>query len=141
MCARRVLILFFCFKQKTAYEMRISDWSSDVCSSDLLYRQQLFGGSQPEPRVGVQVVTELAWPSQFIRTLLCRPTAAELAAFDSQYTIIALPSFRAAPAKHGTPRVTVVPVTFTEKVMLIAGPYYARPMTKSALGIHTTSIP
>src|SRR3546814_4648060 len=27
--------LFFFFKQKTAYEMRISDWSSDVCSSDL----------------------------------------------------------------------------------------------------------
>src|SRR3546814_9257310 len=26
---------FFCFRQKTAYEMRISDWSSDVCSSDL----------------------------------------------------------------------------------------------------------
>src|SRR3546814_8471275 len=29
------VILFFFFKQKTAYEMRISDWSSDVCSSDL----------------------------------------------------------------------------------------------------------
>src|SRR3546814_18720183 len=29
-------IFFFFFKQKTAYEMRISDWSSDVCSSDLL---------------------------------------------------------------------------------------------------------
>src|SRR3546814_20821081 len=29
-------MLFFFFKQKTAYEMRISDWSSDVCSSDLL---------------------------------------------------------------------------------------------------------
>src|SRR3546814_16701090 len=29
-------ILFFFFKQKTAYEMRISDWSSDVCSSDLI---------------------------------------------------------------------------------------------------------
>src|SRR3546814_19458570 len=29
--------MFFLFKQKTAYEMRISDWSSDVCSSDLLY--------------------------------------------------------------------------------------------------------
>src|SRR3546814_8558723 len=28
-------IIFFFFKQKTAYEMRISDWSSDVCSSDL----------------------------------------------------------------------------------------------------------
>src|SRR3546814_9626970 len=30
--------LFFFFKQKTAYEMRISDWSSDVCSSDLMER-------------------------------------------------------------------------------------------------------
>src|SRR3546814_9704120 len=28
-------VIFFFFKQKTAYEMRISDWSSDVCSSDL----------------------------------------------------------------------------------------------------------
>src|SRR3546814_4483348 len=29
------VLVFFFFKQKTAYEMRISDWSSDVCSSDL----------------------------------------------------------------------------------------------------------
>src|SRR3546814_3552434 len=29
-------MIFFFFKQKTAYEMRISDWSSDVCSSDLM---------------------------------------------------------------------------------------------------------
>src|SRR3546814_2063122 len=30
------MFCFFCFKQKTAYEVRISDWSSDVCSSDLV---------------------------------------------------------------------------------------------------------
>src|SRR3546814_8069292 len=40
-CVRSVELLFllffvFFFKQKTAYEMRISDWSSDVCSSDLV---------------------------------------------------------------------------------------------------------
>src|SRR3546814_4769407 len=34
-CAMMYLGVFFFFKQKTAYEMRISDWSSDVCSSDL----------------------------------------------------------------------------------------------------------
>src|SRR3546814_2231534 len=33
-----LLLYFFFFKQKTAYEMRISDWSSDVCSSDLSER-------------------------------------------------------------------------------------------------------
>src|SRR3546814_8993114 len=34
-CLFYVLLYFFFFKQKTAYDMRISDWSSDVCSSDL----------------------------------------------------------------------------------------------------------
>src|SRR3546814_4765946 len=38
MCDKYSLFLFFFFKQKTAYEMRISDWSSDVCSSDLAAR-------------------------------------------------------------------------------------------------------
>src|SRR3546814_3175349 len=37
-----LLGLFFFFKQKTAYDMRISDWSSDVCSSDL-FELRLFG--------------------------------------------------------------------------------------------------
>src|SRR3546814_625629 len=36
MCGYSFFLFFFFFKQKTAYEMRISDWSSDVCSSDLL---------------------------------------------------------------------------------------------------------
>src|SRR3546814_10531770 len=42
-----LLFLFFVFKQKTAYEMRISDWSSDVCSSDLVNRSavQMMGGA------------------------------------------------------------------------------------------------
>src|SRR3546814_5993079 len=34
-CIMFYFVFFFFFKQKTAYEMRISDWSSDVCSSDL----------------------------------------------------------------------------------------------------------
>src|SRR3546814_1117909 len=39
---------FFFFKQKTAYEMRISDWSSDVCSSDLIAMQRL-ALARPDP--------------------------------------------------------------------------------------------
>src|SRR3546814_6664823 len=38
---------FFFFKQKTAYEMRISDWSSDVCSSDLVHLSALVDGKSP----------------------------------------------------------------------------------------------
>src|SRR3546814_3536346 len=39
-----VIVFIFFFKQKTAYEMRISDWSSDVCSSDLQHQaEQQYG--------------------------------------------------------------------------------------------------
>src|SRR3546814_19221642 len=58
---------FFFFKQKTAYEMRISDWSSDVCSSDLLRAARTSGppGRVPppmrtEPEAGLAVPTRLA---------------------------------------------------------------------------------
>src|SRR3546814_14602526 len=43
-----VIMFFFFFKQKTAYEMRISDWSSDVCSSDLIYTLRFLIRIQPE---------------------------------------------------------------------------------------------
>src|SRR3546814_8402438 len=43
------IFVFFFFKQKTAYEMRISDWSSDVCSSDL------FDARLDHPRLGREV--------------------------------------------------------------------------------------
>src|SRR3546814_10057833 len=43
-----VLVFVFYLKQKTAYEMRISDWSSDVCSSDL----PAYAGEQP-PAAGI----------------------------------------------------------------------------------------
>src|SRR3546814_2028199 len=42
------MFVFF-FKQKTAYEMRISDWSSDVCSSDLDRRTARRGGDDDDP--------------------------------------------------------------------------------------------
>src|SRR3546814_18691792 len=42
-----VVVGFFFFKQKTAYEMRISDWSSDVCSSDLRIADLLAGLGLP----------------------------------------------------------------------------------------------
>src|SRR3546814_4468552 len=39
------IVIFFFFKQKTAYEMRISDWSSDVCSSDLEFSASIIAAS------------------------------------------------------------------------------------------------
>src|SRR3546814_10385514 len=46
------MFFFFVFKQKTAYEMRISDWSSDVCSSDLASRADCGRTAQPATTTG-----------------------------------------------------------------------------------------
>src|SRR3546814_15182148 len=46
------MYIFFFFKQKTAYEMRISDWSSDVCSSDLLMADEFCGFTRSPCPIG-----------------------------------------------------------------------------------------
>src|SRR3546814_3074321 len=56
------LFFFFFFKQKTAYELRISDWSSDVCSSDL----QFVKGADTGLALGLPRLRGLANPFQFL---------------------------------------------------------------------------
>src|SRR3546814_14164115 len=102
------------------------DFFAHLASRDRLYRQQLFGGSQPEYRVGVQVLTEYAWHSQFTRILLCRPTADELARFEAEYTIVDLPRFRADPARHGPRPHTRHAGPITPKLPTVCGPPPAR---------------
>src|SRR3546814_2341115 len=78
-----------------------ADFMAALAGGSELFVQDLYGGSQPEHRVCVRVVTELAWHSLFIRTMLIRPEVEELRGFAPDYTVIDLPSFRADPERHG----------------------------------------
>ncbi len=118
-----------------------ADFLTALADKGQLYAADLFGGSQAEHRVNVRVINELAWHSLFIRTLLVRPSAAELDAFVPEYTIIDLPSFRADPARHGCRSETVIAVNFTEKLILIGGTAYAGEMKKSVFGILNYLLP
>ncbi len=118
-----------------------ADFFKALGDKDKLYVADLFGGSQPEHRVNVRVINELAWHNLFIRTLLVRPRADELAGFAPEYTIIDLPSFRANPARHGCRTETVIAVNFTEKLILIGGTAYAGEMKKSVFGVLNYLLP
>ncbi|OYW16119.1 MAG: phosphoenolpyruvate carboxykinase (ATP) [Novosphingobium sp. 12-64-8] len=118
-----------------------ADFITALGEKDKLYVADLFGGSQADHRVNVRVITEFAWHSLFVRTLLVRPTAQELAGFAPEYTIIDLPSFRADPERHGSRSETVVAVNFTEKLILIGGTSYAGEMKKSVFGILNYLLP
>ncbi len=118
-----------------------ADFLAALGEKSQLYVADLYGGSQPEHRVNVRVINEFAWHNLFIRTLLVRPEARELADFVPEYTIIDLPSFRADPAKHGCRSETVIAVNFTEKLILIGGTAYAGEMKKSVFGILNYLLP
>src|SRR3546814_8969258 len=71
--------MFFC-KQKTAYEMRISDWSSDVCSSDLTRRPAHEGSRlthRRDPRGGATSPTPHRTPEPSSQTSIQLPTPAQ----------------------------------------------------------------
>jgi phosphoenolpyruvate carboxykinase (ATP) len=118
-----------------------ADFIAALGGRDELFVADLFGGSQADYRVNVRVINELAWHNLFVRTLLVRPTTAELVNFVPEYTIIDLPSFRADPARHGCNSETVVAVNFTEKLILIGGTAYAGEMKKSVFGILNYLLP
>ncbi|HWJ71486.1 MAG TPA: phosphoenolpyruvate carboxykinase [Sphingobium sp.] len=118
-----------------------ADFLAALGEKKQLYVADLYGGSQPEHRVKVRIINELAWHNLFIRTLLVRPERDELAAFVPEYTIIDLPSFRADPARHGCRSETVIAVNFTEKLILIGGTAYAGEMKKSVFGILNYLLP
>ena len=96
-----------------------------------LFAQDLYGGADPSLRIKTRVFTELAWHSLFIRTLLIRPEASELASFVPELTIIDLPSFKADPKRHGVRSENVIAIDFARKIVLIGGSYYAGEMKKS----------
>ena len=118
-----------------------ADFLAHLGTKDELFVQDLYGGSQPSHRVQVRVVTEFAWHSMFIRTLLVRPELSALAGFVPEFTIIDLPSFSADPARHGCRSETVIAVNFSEKLILIGGTRYAGEMKKSVFGLLNYQLP
>jgi len=124
-----------------AFDKLHEEFLAALGEKDELFVQDLFGGSQPEHRVRVRVINELAWHNLFIRTLLVRPEASELADFVPEFTIIDLPSFRADPDKHGCRTETVIAVNFTKKLILIGGTSYAGEMKKSVFGLLNFLLP
>ncbi|MGE3395279.1 MAG: phosphoenolpyruvate carboxykinase [Sphingomonas sp.] len=118
-----------------------ADFLAALGERGTLFVQDLYGGSQPEHRVRVRVINELAWHNLFIRTMLVRPTAEELEGFEPEFTIIDLPSFRADPARHGTRSETVIAVNLTDRTILIGGTAYAGEMKKSVFGLLNYLLP
>src|SRR3546814_17850364 len=75
------MFVFFFFKQKTAYEMRISDWSSDVCSSDLPH-EEVPGRQKELVRACRLAVKPVIVATQMLDSMVNAPTPTRAEASD-----------------------------------------------------------
>src|SRR2546423_11770296 len=96
-----------------------------------VYTQDVFACADPRYRLRVRVITEMAWHSLFARNLFIRPNAEEHLSFEPDFTVIALPSVKADPARDGTESETFILVNLGRRIVLIGGTGYAGGIKKS----------
>ncbi|MCP5085962.1 MAG: phosphoenolpyruvate carboxykinase [Rhodobacteraceae bacterium] len=103
--------------------------------------QDLFGGADPDYRLNVRLVTELAWHNLFIRTMLRRPADEELDTFVPEFTVINCPSFNSDPERHGCRSDVIIAVSIEKKLILIGGTEYAGENKKSVFSLLNYLLP
>lgn len=106
-----------------------------------LYSQDCFIGAAAPHRRSLRVYTETAWASIFARNLFRRPSAAQLADFAPNFTIICVPSFQADPATEGTRTGTAILVHLRRMEVIIVGTEYAGEIKKSAFTVMNYLMP
>jgi phosphoenolpyruvate carboxykinase (ATP) len=106
-----------------------------------LFAQDCFIGAHPDHRRSLRVYTETAWASIFARNLFRRPAAEDLAAFQPNFTIINVPSFKADPTTEGTRTETAILVHLGRMEVIIVGTEYAGEIKKSAFTVMNYLMP
>ena len=100
-----------------------------------------FGGADARYRLPIRVVNEFAWQNLFVRQLFIRPTEAELAVHDPQFTVICAPTFQAEPTRDGTNSEAFIILSMEKRVVLIGGTHYAGEMKKSIFTVLNYLLP
>ena len=111
------------------------------CADRDLYAQDLLIGADPAHQRRLRVITETAWASIFARNLFRRPTAVERRAFEPNFTIICVPSFKADPATEGTRSETAILLHLERMEIIIVGTEYAGEIKKSAFTVMNYLMP
>ncbi|GBF06549.1 phosphoenolpyruvate carboxykinase [Deinococcus aerius] len=106
-----------------------------------LFVQDVFAGTDPRYRIGVRVVTEMAYHSLFVRNMFVRPTPQEREDFRPDWTVLNVPSFRADPATDGVRSETFILVNFTRRMIIVGGTQYAGENKKGIFGVLNFLLP
>ena len=113
----------------------------DYLEGQELFVQDCFAGADPDRRLPVRIINELAWHSAFARNMFIAGTDEEQATHEPRFTVINAPGFTADPAIDGTNSPTFIVVNFTRKLIIIGGTSYAGETKKSIFSIMNYLLP
>jgi phosphoenolpyruvate carboxykinase (ATP) len=107
-----------------------------------IFVQDVYAGADEAYRLPVRIVTELAWHSHFVRNMFVLPQSLEeYKRFVPEFTIIAMPSFKGAPAVDSTNSETFICLSFEKKLAIIGNTAYAGEIKKSVFTILNYLLP
>jgi phosphoenolpyruvate carboxykinase (ATP) len=107
-----------------------------------LFVQDAYGGSDPDYRLPVRIVTEQAWHSLFARNMFIKPqTAEEYRRFVPEFTVIAVPGFKSFPQIDQTPSETFIVLNFAQKLCIIGNTGYGGEIKKSVFTLLNYLLP
>lgn len=120
---------------------RLMDKANAYIKDKTLYQVDTYGGADPNYRIKARFLVERPYHAMFIKQLLIRPNAEELASYDPDWTIIDLCYLTCDPEVDGTKGDAVIALNFAEKTVLIMGTQYAGEMKKSVFTILNYLLP
>lgn len=120
---------------------RLRQKAADYIRGRRLYVVDTYGGADPEHRIKARFIVERPYHALFIKQLLIRPDAAELASYAPDWTVVDLGHLKCDPERDGTKGDAVIALNFAEKTVLIMGTQYAGEMKKSVFTILNYLLP
>ena len=107
-----------------------------------IFIQDCYGGADPNYRLPVRIITELAWHSLFARNMFVKPkTNEEYRRHVPEFTVIAVPSFKAFPQIDGTPTNTFIVINFNQRLCIIGNTGYGGEIKKSVFTLLNYLLP
>ncbi|SMB98935.1 phosphoenolpyruvate carboxykinase (ATP) [Hymenobacter roseosalivarius DSM 11622] len=113
----------------------------DYLADKEIYVREAFAGANPDYRLKLRVVNELAWHNLFCYNMFLRPADGEDTTWTPDFSIICAPGFEADPAVDGTRQPNFAILNFTKKMILIGGTGYAGEMKKGIFGVLNYLLP
>jgi len=106
-----------------------------------LFVKDMYAGADPDYRLNVRVVSQVAYHALFAHNMFIRPDKEDLETHEPEFTVLAAPQFRADPVTEGTRTGTFILCNFEKKLILIGGTLYSGEVKKGIFSVLNYLLP